>query len=114
MGTGMATGAVSGMATDVVPAMASPTPIITSVLTPATGGLARTTQPGTVMPMVSITARDRQDVVSTLDLKWSGRHVASEDLEAEGSTVAVADLTEEEVAEAFTEAVEEVMVGDRQ
>jgi hypothetical protein len=64
--------------------------------------------------MVSITARDRQDVVSTLDLKWSGRHVASEDSEAEGSAVAVADLTEEEVAEVFTEAVEEVMVGDRQ
>ena len=105
MGTGMATG--------VVTAMASPTPIITSVLTPATGGLARTTQPGTVMPIVSITARDRQDVVSTLDLKWSGRHVASEDLEAEGSAAAVADFTEEEVAEAFTEEVEEVMVGDR-
>ncbi len=106
MGTGMATG--------VVTAMASPTPIITSVLTPATGGLALTTQQGTVTPMVSITDRDRQDVVSTLDLKWSGQRVASEDLEAEGSAAAVADFTEEEVvAEAFTEEVEEVTVGDR-
>lgn len=105
MGTGMATG--------VVTAMASSTPIITSVLTPATGGLARTTQQGTVTPTASITVRVRQDVDSTLDLKWLGRRAVSQDLEAESSAAAVADFTEEEVAEAFTEEVEEVTVGDR-
>jgi hypothetical protein len=104
MGTVMATGAVS--------VTASPTPIITSVLTPATGGLARTTQQGTVTPMASITARDRQDVGSTLELKWSGQRVASEDLVAV-VTEAVADFTAEVVAEALTEEVEEVTVGER-
>src|SRR5580658_1488719 len=89
MGTAMATGGVT--------AMASPAPIIASALTPATGGPARTTQQGAITPTASITDRDRRDVDSTLDLKWSGRRAASED----------------SVAVAFTEVVEEVTVGDR-
>jgi hypothetical protein len=66
------------------------------------------------MPTAFITARDRQDAASILDLAWLTQRAASEDSVAEGFTEEVAGSTVEEVvAVALTEEVVGVTVGDR-
>ena len=94
----------------------------TSVLTPATGDAALTTQQDAVTPTVSITDRGPQDAVSTLGLLWPAQAGAPEDLVAEGSEAAVvfmeavgseAEASTVAEAEAFTEVAGEATVGER-